>query len=304
MDRLEAMSIVLAAVQAGSLSGAGRQLRMPLATVSRKVSDLEQHLGTRLFLRAGRQLLLTEAGRAYVVACQHILEAVGEAERAASGEYRAPKGELVITAPIVMGRFHVLPVINEFLGAFPDIDVRLLLADRIVDLAEDHVDLAIRIAALEDSSMIALGIGSLRLVVCASPSYLDRFGEPRVPSDLQHHDCVAFDALTASKRWSFSKAGKQLVAPLRCRLRVNTAEAAIDAAIGGVGLTRVLSYQVAEAVRAGTLRLVLRDFESAALPVSMIYPGTRLLPLKLRAFIDFAAPRLRERLRHVTLQDR
>ncbi len=301
MDRLEAMSIVLAAVEAGSLSGAGRRLHMPLATVSRKVADLERHLGARLFLRAGRELVPTEAGYAYVAACRHILDAVGDAEKAASGEYRAPKGELVVTAPIVMGRLHVLPVVNEFLKAFPDVDVRLAFADRIVDLVEDHVDLAIRIAALQDSSMIALGVGALRLVVCGSPDYLARMGEPRLPDELRDHECVAFDALTEAKRWVFSRGAEQFVVDLRCRLRVNTAEAAIDAAIGGLGLTRVLSYQVAEAVRAGRLRLVLREFEAAPLPVSMVYPGTRLLPLKLRAFIDFAAPRLRQRLVDATI---
>src|SRR6202048_4921745 len=171
MDRLEAMSALLAAVEAGSLSGASRKLGMPLATVSRKVSELEAHLRTRLVTRTSRRLALTDAGRSYVAACKRILEDIAEAERAAAGEYSAPRGDLIITAPIVFGRVHVLPVAIEFLKAYPDIDIRVVLADRVVNLQKDDVDLAVRIGELPDSSLIATRVGATRHVICGSPAY-------------------------------------------------------------------------------------------------------------------------------------
>lgn len=296
MDRLEAMSILLVAVEAGSLSAAGRRLGMPLATVSRKVSDLEAHLKTRLFERSTRQLALTEAGRSYVAACKRILEDVGEAERVASGEYRAPKGGLTLTAPIVFGRLHLLPITMEFLEAYPDIDIRLVLADRVIDLLEDHIDLAVRISELPDSSLVAAKVGSIRRVICGSPAYFRKAGTPKNPAELGAHDCVSFEGVTASDFWRFKSGKKDISIPIRSRLTVSTAEAAIDAAVAGLGMTRVLSYQVAKAVRKGALALVLRDYEPEPAPVSLVYRGQPLMPLKLRAFIDFAAPRLKAAL--------
>ncbi|MEO5756835.1 MAG: LysR substrate-binding domain-containing protein, partial [Mesorhizobium sp.] len=175
MDRLEAMSLFIATVEAGSLSAAGRRSGTPLATVSRKISDLEHHLKTRLLNRSTRRLTLTDAGHAYFAACRRILDEVGEAERTAGGEYSTPTGELIITAPIVFGRLHVLPVVTAFLAAYPRVDIRLTLGDRIAQLAEDHIDLAIRIGHLPDSRMVAIKIGSIRHVVCASPAYLAEY---------------------------------------------------------------------------------------------------------------------------------
>jgi DNA-binding transcriptional LysR family regulator len=296
MDRLESMSTLLAAVEAGSLSGASRKLGMPLATVSRKVSELEAHLRTRLVNRTSRRLTLTDAGRSYVVACKRILEDIGEAERAAAGEYVAPRGDLTITAPIVFGRLHVLPVAIAFLAAYPDVDIRVALSDRVVNLQEDDVDLAVRIGELPDSSLIATRVGAIRQVVCGSPAYFARRGTPKAPSDLGAHDCVSFQGLTSPAGWSFAVGKSTVSVAIHSRLIVNTAEAAIDAALAAVGVTRVLSYQVASAVRAGTLALVLRKFEPAPSPVSLVHAGQGLLPLKLRAFLDFAAPRLKARL--------
>ncbi len=169
MDRLEAMAILLAVVDSGTLSAAARQLRLPLTTVSRKIADLETHLGTRLLARGNRRVALTDAGLSYVAACRRILEDVGEAERIAAGEYSAPRGSLLITAPIVFGRLHVLPVVTEFLAAYPDVDIRLRLADRLVNLGEEHIDLAVRIGDLPDSSLVAIRLGEITQVVCASP---------------------------------------------------------------------------------------------------------------------------------------
>lgn len=299
MDRIDAMSILHAVIEAGSLSEAGRRLGMPLSTVSRKVSDLEAHLGTQLLVRSTRTLGLTEAGKAYAIATRRILEDIAEAERAAAGEYAVVKGELVITAPIVFGRLHMVPVVTAFLAAYPETDVKLVLADSLLHLMDDHIDLALRIATLPDSSDIAVKVGTIRRVVCASPAYLERRGRPKDPGDLADHDVVTFSALAPSEAWHFGKAAAARSVTPRARLTVNTAEAAIDAAIAGVGLTRVLSYQIADAIDEGKLVTVLDDHASDAVPVSLVYSGQRMLPLKLRAFLDFAIPRLR-----AVLQDR
>ena len=297
MDRLEAMSALLAAVEAGSLSGASRKLGMPLATVSRKVSELEAHLRTRLVTRTSRRLILTDAGRSYIAACKRILDDIREAERAAAGEYSAPRGELIITAPIVFGRLHVLlPVVLEFLKTYPEIDVRLTLADRIVNLQEDHVDLAVRIGELPDSSLVAMRVGSIGRVVCGSPAYFAERGTPKGPDELRKHDCITFNGLTSPEAWIFPSGKGNISVAVHSRLIVNTAEAAIDAAITGLGITRVLSYQVADALRTGALLLALREFEPPPVPVSLVHAGQGRLALKLRAILDFAGPRLKARL--------
>jgi len=291
MDRFEAMGLLVTVAEAGSLSAAGRTLGIPLSSVSRKIADLEAHLGTRLLTRAGRQASLTEEGHAYVVAGRRILEDVQEAERAAAGEYRAPRGELVVTAPIVFGRLHMLPVVLDFLAAFPEVNVRLALIDRRLQLVEDHVDLALRIGPLADSSLVAVKLGAMRRVVVASPDYLARRGTPRDPAELAGHDCIDAAGARPTSDWTFDTR-----IAVRSRLDVNTAEAAIDAATAGIGLARVLYYQAVGALREGKLALVLEAFEPEPWPVSLVHTGQGLLPLKLRAFIDFAVPALRKRL--------
>jgi DNA-binding transcriptional LysR family regulator len=290
------MSVLIAVIDAGSLSAAARKLGMPLATVSRKVSDLEAELKTRLLIRSTRQLTLTEAGRGYVAACRRILEEVNEAERAAAGEYSAPRGDLVVTAPVVFGRLHVLPVLIEFLRAYPDVNVRLVLGDRIVNLLEEHVDLALRIGLLPDSGLVGTQLGSIRRVVCASPGYVSKFGAPATPRDLAAHQCISFELFATANTWRFQEDGADFSVPIHPRLIVSTAEAAIDGAIAGVGITCVLSYQIESALRGGALRLLLESFEPPPLPVSFLYSSQGRLPLKLRALLDFAAPRLRTRL--------
>jgi len=295
MDRLEAMSLLIAAVEAGSFSAASRKLGVPLPTISRKVAELEGHLGTRILLRSTRKLTLTDAGMNYLAACKRILEQVSEAETEAAGEYSAPKGELVITAPIVFGRLHVVPLVNDFLISFPEINVRMMLADRSVNLLDDHIDMAVRIGALADSSIVATRVGHVRRIVCGSPDYFASHGVPRTPDDLAQLTCVTFSGLPAGASWAF-KEGRGLVqaAAPRCRLNVNTAEAAIDSALAGVGITHVLSYQVAQAVSDGRLVPVLTEFEADPIPVHLVHAGQGLLPLKMRRFLDFAVPRLRQ----------
>lgn len=298
MDRLEAMSILLSAVEAGSFSGAGRALRMPLATVSRKVAELERHLGTRLLVRTTRRLALTESGIGYVAACRRILDQVGEAEAEVAGEYRTPRGELIITAPVVFGRLHVLPLVNAFLSDFPEIDIRLVLADHNVSLVDDPIDLAVRIGPLPDSSLVASRLGDVRRVVVGSPTYLAAHGTPQAPDDLAALTCITFAGPASGAGWTFRLPNRSLVraVPPRSRLTVNTAEAAIDAALAGLGLTQVLSYQVAQVVTDGRLITLLRAFEPDPLPVHLVHAARDLLPLKMRRFLDFAAPRLRRSL--------
>lgn len=296
MDRLDAMSAVVAVGEAGSFSAAARHLGMPLPTLSRRISDLEAHLNTRLFNRSTRRLSLTDAGQSYLQACKRILDDVSEAERSASGEFNAPRGELVISAPIVFGRLHVLPTIGAFLKAYPDVRVRFVQSDRLINLLEEHVDLAVRIGELLESNLIAARVGSTRRVVCASPSYLAEFGTPKHPTDVPAHQMISFEGLTSQDTWFFKAGSAEIPIPIRPKLIVNTAEAAIDAAIDGIGLTRVLSYQVEHAIETGALATILKRFEPAPAPISLVYPSQRRLPIKLRAFLDFAAPRLRASL--------
>jgi DNA-binding transcriptional LysR family regulator len=294
MDRFDAMTVLLTVVDRGGFSAAGRALRMPVTTVSRRVTDLEDRLGAKLFVRTTRQVSLTEAGVAYVAAARRILADLEEAEKNAAGEYVEPRGELVITAPIFFGRRHVMPVVEEFLEHHPEITVRLVLLDRNVPLVEDHVDMAVRIGPLPDSSMIATRVGQLRTVVCASPRFLEAHGVPETPESLRTLPCITFDAPFSASRWRFqSKDHDQVEVPVYTRLSVNMAEAALDAAIRDVGVARLLQYQVADAVQAGRLVPILESWEVPPTPVHLVHAARGRLPLKMRLFLDLAAPRLR-----------
>lgn len=299
MDRLEAMSMLVTVSEKGSLSAAGRALQVPLATLSRKIADLEALLGTRLLIRTTRKLTLTDAGVAYVEAARRILEQVEDAEREAAGEFTLPKGELVLTAPLMFGRLQVLPVVADFLAAFPEINIRLVLADRNVDLIGDHVDMAVRIGKLPDSSMVATQIGEMRTVTCASPALLGDHGIPRAPDGLLRLPCVMVDAPMPSPSWRFREAGSgtALDVPVQPRLSVTTPEAAAQAAILGVGIVRLLHYQVAEAVERGELHIILDMYEPEPAPVHLVHVSRGQMPLKMRRFLDFAAPRLRQTLK-------
>ncbi|HEY5207010.1 MAG TPA: LysR family transcriptional regulator [Roseiarcus sp.] len=298
MNRLEAMSLLLSVVEAGSLSAASRKLGVPLPTVSRKISDLEAHLNTRLLIRSTRKLALTDAGAAYVAAAKRILDEVLEAERAASGDHAEPRGDLVVTAPMAFGRLHVLPVIAEFLALWPEIDVRLVLSDRNLHLIDDHVDIAVRIGALADSALVSTRVGAMRSVVCGNPAYFAAHGVPKRPEDLSTLTAVSFNSLSSSQHWVFPdpKSKREHHVVVRSRLSVNTAEAAIDGAAAGLGVTRVLSYQAAQAVLDGRIQIVLSEYEPAPSPVSLIHGPQGLTPLKVRMALDFVAPRLRARL--------
>ncbi|MES2626869.1 MAG: LysR family transcriptional regulator [Pseudomonadota bacterium] len=298
MDRIEAMTMLVTVTDTGSLSAASRVLKVPLATLSRKISNLETLLGTRLLIRTTRKLSLTDAGIAYVAAARRILEQVDDAEREAAGEFTIPKGELVITAPILFGRLHVLPVVADFLALLPEINIRLVLTDRNIDLIDAHVDMAVRIGRLPDSSMVATQVGLVRMVVCASPALMDERGIPQSPDDLRKLPCVTVDTPLPSLEWRFKAPGAATTfeIPVLSRLSVTTTEAAAEAAIRSVGVTRLLHYQVADAVEADKLRIILAEFELAPSPVNLLHASRGQMPLKMRRFLDFATPRLRDAL--------
>lgn len=298
MDRLEAMKILLQVARTGSFSAASRQTGIPLATVSRKVNELEKHLGIRLLTRTTRKVTLTEVGTTYVASARRILEELDDAERVVAGEHSAPRGELTLTAPVVFGRLHVVPIVADFLAAYPEIDIRLLLSDRNLHLGDEQIDTAVRIGPLPDSRMVATRVGSMRIVVCANAKLLARHGVPQSPERLATLPCVNFEPLSPNSTWSFRRKGakEMLEVPIQPRLSVSTADAAVAAAIQGAGATRVLHYQCADALRERSLRTILTEYELQPLPVHLLHGGRGTLPSKMRLFLDFATGRLREGL--------
>jgi DNA-binding transcriptional LysR family regulator len=295
MDRLEAMSIALAVAEAGSLSAAARRLNTPVSTASRKITDLEDHLRAKLFDRTGRSLTLTHAGASYIAGLKRILADLSDVERAAAGEYAHPSGELIVTAPVGLGRLYLLPILTEFLRVYPDVTAHFILSDRNYSVP-DEIDVALRVGVLPDSRLMAIRVGPSQRVVCASPAYLAARGTPRTPQDIVAHDCISFDGLQAPNVWVFGRVGNEIPVTVRPRLMVSSVEAACEAAIAGMGLTRGASYHVAAAVAAGTLVTVLDEYRPEPTPVSLVHAGGHRAPAKLRAFLDFAAPRLRARL--------
>lgn len=296
MDRFESMKTFVSVVDAGGFGAASRATGLPLATVSRRVSELESLLTASLLSRSGRGVIVTEAGRAYYAECRRLLAELAEAERAATGEYAAPRGEIVVTVPIVFGRMHLIPVVVEFLAAYPEVGICLRLDDGFAHLADDRIDLAVRIGALPDSGLMAKRVADIARVVCASPDYLVRRSVPHDPADLIHHDCISGKPLALPDRWDFRVGQATRSFAISRRLAAGTAEARIEAALGGAGLARVFDYQVAAAVRQGKLVTVLDAFAPDPMPLNLIYPSARLVPLKLRAFLDFVGSRLERRL--------
>jgi len=241
-------------------------------------------------------MTLTDAGRSYIEACKRIIEQADEAEREVSGEYRMPKGELAVTAPWGLGHLHLLPHVVEFLEAYPDISLRLTLTDDVINMVDENIDIAIRVGTLPNSSMIATRIGSTRVVVCGSPSYLKAHGWPKQLSELKNYNCITIDDHSVPALWRFERGNRARVAPIRSRLCVNTSEAAVLAAIEGAGLARVMSYKMDAAMHAGKLAIVLEEFEPKALPVHLLYAPHKPMPLKRRTFLNWMTPRLKERL--------
>jgi DNA-binding transcriptional LysR family regulator len=297
MDRIEAMKVFIATLDQGSLAGAGRLLKRSPAAVSRAIAFLEGQVGVELLHRTTRSIRLSEAGERYAAACRRILTELEEAEILAAGEKSAPRGLLTLTAPPISGEDILRPILDEFLDAYPTVSARLLLLDRTVSLVDEGIDIAMRVAQLPDSALIATRIGTdVRRVVVASPDYLGSHPPIDQPSDLAQHRIIAFSNFGLDS-WSFAPGASSTIprtVNFTPRLMVTSVRAAMASAIGGRGLTRLYSYHVAEAVKAGKLRVVLADSEFPPLPIHLLTPQGRASVPKVRAFLDFAAPRLRQ----------
>jgi DNA-binding transcriptional LysR family regulator len=293
MDRFEAMRTLVAAVDGGSLSAASRALAVPLPTVSRRISDLERHLGSQLLVRTSRKLIMTEAGEAFTAVARRLLDDLAGAELAASGEYREPRGELLVTAPIMFGKLHVAPIVHAFLAAYTAVNVRLILSDQVIDLVEAHVDVAVRIGRMPDSQLIGRQVGHVRWILCASPDYLARRGEPADIEALLDHDCIAFEGLQTHRKWTFGSGASERTVPIKPRFSVNTADAVVEAAAAGLGIAHLMSYQAVAAIEDGRLVPVLHRQDARPIQVNLVHQSQPVQPLKRRAFLDFVAPRLR-----------
>jgi DNA-binding transcriptional LysR family regulator len=286
MDRINAMQAFVAVADLHGFAPAARKLGLSPSGVTRLIAALEDRLGARLLQRTTRSVTLTDVGARYLERIRRILADIEEAEGAAEGERTRPSGRLVVSAPIGFGRLHVSPVMSAYLMRYPEVLGELRLSDRMINLVEDGVDLAIRIGHLADSTLVARHVGEMRRIVVASPAYLKRRGEPKTPEAIASHATIQFGATTASPDWRFVEDGREVSVACAPRFTTNSADAAIQYAEQGGGLTRVLAYQAAEAIKAGRLRIVLEKFEPPPLPIHIVYPTSRLLSAKVRTFID------------------
>jgi DNA-binding transcriptional LysR family regulator len=293
MDRLRAMEVFVRIVECGTLAAAADTLGVSAPSVVRTLAALERSLGVRLLNRTTRKSSLSDEGREYYERCRRVLAEIDAAEGALRSRKAKPKGRLRVTAPVAFGQLRVAPVITAFLTRYPGVEVELLLLDRVVDLVEEGVDAAIRIAHLPESSLVTTQLGTARRVVCASPGYLKRAGTPQTPDDLAGHRCVVFMGLTSNNEWTF--AGKPSQVTVRPLLRTNQFNVAIDAIVNGLGCGQFLTYQVEALVAAKRARCILEAFEPPAVPIQIVYPHARFLSPNVRAFVDFAVPRLRGR---------
>lgn len=296
MDRLHLINVFVAVVDANGFAGAARKLAISPPAVTRAIGELESHLGVRLLTRTTRVVHVTEAGARYVEDCRRILAELAEADESVSGLHGAPRGRLTVTAPALFGALHVTPVVTEYLQSYPEVTVSCWFLDRVVNLTDEGVDVAVRIGELPDSSLQAIRVGTVRRVVCGAPSYLARHGRPQRPEQLAEHPLVLANAVTPAPEWRFKVDGELQTVKLAPRLLTTSNDSAIAAVAGGFGLSRLMSYQVDARVRAGELELLLQEFEPAPVPVHLVHREGRHASHKARAFIDLAVERLRERL--------
>jgi DNA-binding transcriptional LysR family regulator len=289
MDRFDAMAAFVAVAELQGFAPAARKLGLSPSGVTRLIAGLEDHVGARLLQRTTRSVTLTDIGARYLERARRILADVEEAEASASAERSRPSGRLVVSAPVGFGRLHVTPLLSSYLKRYPEVDGELRLSDQIVNLVEDGIDCAIRIGHLADSSLVARHFGQMPRVVVASPTYLKRHGTPKTPAAIASHEIIQFGAPAASPDWRFVEDGREIRVPCAPRFACNVADAAIWHAEQGGGLTRVLAYQAAAAIKAGRLEIVLADYEAPPLPIHIVYPTSRLLSAKVRTFVDLAA---------------
>ena len=288
MDRIDAMQAFVAVADLKGFGAAARKLALSPPAVTRLVAALEERLGARLLQRTTRSVTLTDAGARYLERARRILADVEEAELAAEGERTRPSGRLVVSAPVGFGRLYVSPVVSAYLKRYPDVSGELRLEDRIINLVEEGIDLAVRIGHLADSSLVARHVGEMWRIVVASPAYLRKHGEPKTPDAIASHQTIQFGATAVTGEWRFMEDGREARVNVTPRLSTNVADAAIQYAAQGGGLTRVLAYQAADAVKHGRLKIVLAKFERPPLPIHIVYPTSRLLSAKVRSFIDLA----------------
>ncbi|MEK9283085.1 MULTISPECIES: LysR family transcriptional regulator [unclassified Bradyrhizobium] len=283
MDRLDAMQVFVTVADLRGFAPAARKLRLSPSAVTRQIAALEEHLGARLLQRTTRQVALTDVGARYLERARRILADVEEADGSAREERKRPSGKLVVSAPVGFGRLHVGPVMAAYLKRYPDVACELRLSDHLVNLVEDAVDAAVRIGHLADSSLMARQVGAMRRIVVAAPTYLKRHGEPKTPEALTSHQTIQFGP---ASEWRFLRDGRDIEVAPHPRFISNSADAALQYAEAGGGVTRVLAYQAAEGLRRGRLRIVLAKYEQPVLPIHVVYPTSRLLSAKVRAFID------------------
>ncbi len=293
MDRLNSMAIFVAVADQEGFAGAARQLRISPPVVTRAIATLEEHLGVKLFNRTTRYVRLTEPGQRYYEDCKHIIAAANEADEAAAGINAEPKGHLVVTAPVLFGRLYVMPSIREYLERYKDIEVTALFLDRIVNMLEEGVDVAIRIGELPDSSYKALKVGQVRRVLCASPAYLAKYGTPDSIDDLDKHQLIASMAINPNIDWRFEENRAARSVRVKSRLKVTSNDVAIEAAVSGLGITQLLSYQVAPQLTSGALKIILSEFEPKPLPINVVHREGRYASAKIRTFVDLIASQLR-----------
>jgi DNA-binding transcriptional LysR family regulator len=292
MDKLRAMTAFARIVDKGSLTAAAADLGLSLPSMVRTLAALERALGATLLNRTTRRIHLTDEGRQYLAHCRVVLAQVQEAEAALHSRRSEPRGHLVVTASVLFGRYYVRPLVTTFLASYPGVSAELLFLDRLVNLVEEGVDVAVRIGRLADSSLAAIALGHVRRVVCASPAYLRRHGTPRRPEDLRDHHCIRFTGLAPRAEWTFRAPARKVA--VTSVLACNQAETAIDACTAGLGPGCFLSYMVAPLVRAGKLRYLLEDFEPEPQPVHLLYPYSRHRSPTVRAFADLCAERLKQ----------
>ena len=293
MDRLHLISVFVAVVDADGFAGAARKLNISPPAVTRAVNELESHLGVRLLTRTTRMVRVTEAGTRYVEDCRRILAELAEADASASGLHGAPLGQLTVTAPVLFGARFIAPVVTEYLQRYPEVQASCWFLDRVVNLLEEGADVAVRIAELPDSSLQAVRVGRVRRVICAAPAYLEQHGTPLTPDDLAEHTIVVASPVTPTAEWHLRQAGALRTVKIQPRLTTTTNDSAVAVAVSGFGLTRLLSYQVADQLRDGRLKIVLSEFEPAAVPVHVVHREGRYAAQKVRAFLDLAIERLR-----------
>lgn len=293
MDRLDTLRVFITVAEEAGFAAAARRLSLSPPAVTRAISALEERIGTRLLHRTTRTVRLTEAGRRFLADCKRILGELEEAEASAAGSQTELRGQLTVTASMMFGRLYVAPLVLDFLARHPHVVARTLLVDRVVDLVDEGIDVAVRIAHLQDSSLNAIRVGAVRRVVCASPGYLAEHGRPRTPAELPRFEAIVFSQTASQQGWSFTSGSKVQTVTPPSRLSVNTAEVAIEAAVAGRGLTSVLSYQIAPELSRGQLELVLEDFEPPPIPIHVVHPEGRRANARVRAFVDLAVERLR-----------